>query len=182
VKLRESELLGRRMFLMALSALPVAAAIVAALVSTAAAASPADDISAIREVEARQAEAWNSHDARAYSNLFTADADVVNVLGWWWQGRDRIESRLSDAFAFVFAVSRLTITQVDVRFLSSDIAIAHVGWTMMGARPPAGPVSTVPEIGIQTQVLKRLGNHWLIAVFQNTNALPERPFPKAPIN
>ncbi len=72
MKLRESELPGRRMFLIALSALPVAAAIVAALVSTAAAASPADDISAIREVEARQAEAWNSHDARAYSNLFTA--------------------------------------------------------------------------------------------------------------
>jgi uncharacterized protein (TIGR02246 family) len=181
VKLRESELPRGRMFLMALSALSVAAAIVAALVSTAA-ASPADDISAIREVEARQAEAWNSHDARAYSNLFTADADVVNVLGWWWQGRTRIESRLSDAFAFVFAASRLTIIQVDVRFLSSDIAIAHVGWTMMGARRPAGPVSTAPEIGIQTQVLKRLGNRWLIAVFQNTNALPERPFPKAPIS
>ena len=39
--------------------------------------------------------------------LFTADGDVVNVLGWWWRGRPDIERKLTAAFPFVFKESRL---------------------------------------------------------------------------
>jgi hypothetical protein len=94
------------------------------------------DEAAIREVQARQAAAWNAHDAVAYANLFTDDGDVVNVLGWWWRGRSTIQSKLSDAFAWVE--------------------------------------------GIQIQVLRETGGQWLIASFQNTNSVPESPFPKGP--
>lgn len=44
-------------------------------------ADASEESAAIRGVEARQAEAWNRHDARAYAALFTEDADVVNVVG-----------------------------------------------------------------------------------------------------
>src|SRR5512145_2553139 len=65
------------------------------------------EIDAIRELQSRQEEAWNRHDAEAYANLFTEDGDVVNVLGWWWRGRTEIRSRLTDAFAEVFRESTL---------------------------------------------------------------------------
>ncbi len=39
------------------------------------------DEAAIRQVQVRQAEAWNRHDATAYAGLFTADGEVVNVVG-----------------------------------------------------------------------------------------------------
>src|SRR3974390_3021380 len=81
------------------------------------------DESTIRQVEQRQARAWNGHDAVAYADLFAEDGDVVNVLGWWWQGRSEIQSKLKDAFEWVFRDSKLTITDVHTRFLDNSTAI-----------------------------------------------------------
>jgi uncharacterized protein (TIGR02246 family) len=136
------------------------------------------DEAEIRDVQTRQAQAWNRHDAKAYANLFTEDGDVVNVVGWWWKGRAEIESKLTAAFAFVFRDSTLTITEVQVRFLSPEFAVAHVRWTMTGAKTPPGVPE--PREGIQTQTLRKAPGGWLIAAFQNTNAVPEMPFPLGP--
>jgi uncharacterized protein (TIGR02246 family) len=137
-----------------------------------------NDAAAIRQVQEQQADAWNRHDAAAYAKLFTADGDVINVLGWWWRGRQEIESKLAAAFAFVFRDSKLTMTDVQVQFLSPSVAIAHVRWTMVGARAPPGMPE--PREGIQLQVLTRQTGGWLIASFQNTNSVPEVPFPVGP--
>jgi uncharacterized protein (TIGR02246 family) len=141
-------------------------------------AATSDDESAIRQVQTLQADAWNRHDALAYAALFTEDGDCVNVVGWWWKGRAQIESKLTAAFGFVFRESQLTITETSVRFLSPTIAIAHVSWTMTGAKTPPGIPE--PKQGIEIQVLQKKSGHWLIESFQNTNALPERPFPPGP--
>jgi uncharacterized protein (TIGR02246 family) len=137
-----------------------------------------DDEASIRQVQAFQAYAWNRHDAAAYAGLFTEDGDCVNVLGWWWKGRAQIESKLTAAFAFVFHDSQLTITDTSVRLLSPTIAIAHVSWTMTGARTPPGMPE--PKQGIEIQVLQKKAGHWLIQSFQNTHVVPERPFPLGP--
>ena len=136
------------------------------------------DDAAIREVQVRQADAWNRHDAKAYARLFTSDGDVVNVVGWWWKGPAQIESKLAAGYAFVFRDSTLTITSVDVRFLTPEIAVAHVLWTMSGAKMPPGVPE--PRQGTQMQVLRKQGGKWLIAAFQNTNSVPEAPFPSGP--
>ncbi len=141
-------------------------------------ASDADE-SAIRAVEARQAAAWNAHDAAAYAELFAQDGDIVNVLGWWWRGRAEIQSKLSDAFAWVFRDSKLTITDVHSRFLDRATAIVHVRWTMDGAKVPPGAPAP-PREGIQLQILRKANGQWLISSFQNTNSIPETPFPKGP--
>src|ERR1700733_1401778 len=112
----------------------------AALGGTAAAAA-SDDEGAIRQGQALQADAWNKHDAKAYAALFTEDGDIVNVVGWWWKGRAQIEQKLTDAYLFVFKESVLAIKDTDVKFLAPDIAVAHVRWTMTGARTPKG----IPE-------------------------------------
>jgi uncharacterized protein (TIGR02246 family) len=141
-------------------------------------ASEADE-GLIRDVQARQAAAWNARDAAAYANLFAEDGDVVNVLGWWWRGRAAIQSKLADAFAWVFRDSKLTIAEVHTRFLDQATAIVHVRWTLDGAKvPPGAPAA--PREGIQLQVLRKVGDRWLITSFQNTNAVPETPFPKGP--
>ena len=137
------------------------------------------DIAAIREVQMQQAQAWNRHDATAYAALFTADGDVVNVLGWRWRGRAEIESKLKDAFAWVFRDSTLTFGEVDVRLLDPVTAVAHARWTMDGAKVPPGAPQP-PRQGIQLQVLRKEVGRWRIAAFQNTNSFPEMPFPKGP--
>ena len=138
------------------------------------------DETAIRNLETRQQEAWNHHDAKAYANLFTEDGDVVNVVGWWWKGRSEIETKLARAYAFIFKDSTLTITNVQIRFLAPDFAVAHVSWTMAGARTPDKNTVPVPQRGIQTQFLKKQAGQWLIASFQNTNSVPEVPFLTGP--
>jgi uncharacterized protein (TIGR02246 family) len=141
-------------------------------------AATSDDENSIRQLQTSQADAWNRHDAAAYAALFTEDGDCVNVVGWRWKGRAQIESKLTAAFAFVFHESQLTIADTSVRFLSPTIAVAHVSWTMTGAKVPPGMPE--PKQGIEIQVLQKKSGHWLIESFQNTNSLPERPFPAGP--
>jgi uncharacterized protein (TIGR02246 family) len=146
--------------------------------SPTAAAAQRRDEAEIRAVAIRQGETWTRHDAKAYAALFTEDCDVVNVVGWWWKGRAELERKLTAAFVYVFSESQLTITDVQVRFLSPGIALAHARWTMTGARTPAGIPE--PRAGIQTLVFTKQAGHWLIAGFQNTHSVPERPFPTEP--
>lgn len=153
--------------------------LVLAMLSAAGAYGSETDEAAIREVQTRQAAAWNAHDAAAYADLFSEDGDAVNVLGWWWQGRLAIRSKLSDAFAWVFRDSKLTITDVHTRFLDPSTAVVHVRWTLDGAKVPPGATAP-PREGIQLQVLRKIAGRWLIASFQNTNSVPEKPFPKGP--
>ncbi len=141
-------------------------------------AAEADEV-AIREVQTHQAAAWNAHDAVAYANLFSEDGDVVNVLGWWWRGRSEIQKRLSEAFVWVFRDSTLAITEVHSRFIDPSTAIVHVRWTLDGAKVPPGAPAP-PREGIQLQVLRKVDGRWRIASFQNTNSIPENPFPKGP--
>jgi uncharacterized protein (TIGR02246 family) len=137
------------------------------------------DETAIRGIESAQEQAWNAHDAHAYMQLFTPDAVVINVLGWQWKGREEAEQKLGDAFSFVFAQSRLTVDDVKIRTLSPDLALAYVIWTMVGAKSPDASGGNIPQHGIQTQLLQKTNGRWLILSFQNTNSIPERPFPKA---
>ncbi|PZR74009.1 MAG: DUF4440 domain-containing protein [Chthoniobacterales bacterium] len=150
----------------------------AVLPATGFGAGQSQDETEIRDVEIRQQEAWNKHDAKAYADLFTEDGDCVNVVGWWWKGRTEIEKKLTDAYVFVFHESTLTFNDVQVRFLSPEFAVVHARWSMTGAKTPKG--IPVPQQGIQTQVLQKRAGKWLIAAFQNTNAIPEMPFPKGP--
>ena len=136
------------------------------------------DRTEIRRVAMRQADTWNLHDAKSYAALFTKDCDVVNVVGWWWRGRDELERKLTQAFQTVFRDSRLTITDINTRFLRPDVAVAHARWTMTGARTPPGMPE--PKQGIQTLVFTRQSGGWLISAFQNTISLPERPFTAPP--
>jgi uncharacterized protein (TIGR02246 family) len=157
-------------------------ALVAATISLARitdAAEAANDEGAIRTLEVQQQEAWNHHDAKAYAALFTEDGDCVNVVGWWWKGRAEIEKKLTDAYVYVFKESVLTVGEITVRFLEPNSAIVHVRWTMTGARTPQG--IPTPQQGIQTQLVQKQSGKWMIAAFQNTNSIPEMPFPKGPL-
>ena len=79
----------------------------------------------------------------------------------------------------MFHDSKLTVTEVRVKFLAPTIAVAHVRWTMTGYKVPPGLPE--PREGIEVQVLRKQADQWLIESFQNTNGIPERPFPSGPM-
>src|SRR4051794_8799778 len=96
---------------------PLAVAVLVMVIACDASALGGDrarDEAAIRQLQARQQDAWNRHDAKAYAALFSDDGDVVNVVGWWWKGPRGIERQLRAAYTVVFRDSRLTIVDLDV--------------------------------------------------------------------
>jgi len=136
------------------------------------------DEAAIRDLERRTDEAWNRHDAVAYGQRYATDADSVNVLGWWWQGRAQITQRVAEAHAVIFRNSVLHTEEVQIRFLRPDVAVVHVRWSMTGALGPDGkPVP--PRTGLRTEIMQKQDGHWLISAVHNTDSIPEVPFPGA---
>ncbi len=138
------------------------------------------DDAAIRAVQAEQERAWNAHDAHAYAQLFAEDADIITARGWHWKGRTEAEGKLGQAFAYVFAQSRLHIDEISIRPLPDDLALAYVSWSMTGTKNPDGSLADAPLRGIQTQLLGKKDGRWWIISSQDTNAQPERPFPAGP--
>ena len=164
---------------MAIGVLPAALGLLAA----AAVAGPAQNVGHPRDVQAihhvldAYQDAWNRHDAHAFSLVFTPDAEFTNVRGIPYPGgRAGIEKAHTPLFATMFRDSRNTTTGVNIRFLRPDVASVDVRWRMTGARDrhdhPRPPVS-----GFRDMVLTRdKTRHWLIAVFHNV----EIPVASAP--
>jgi len=123
--------------------------------------------------------AWNQHDMEAFGKLFAADADFVNVAGAWWKGRESIQMNHAwshgaiprdtpgfeklDQYYGIFKTSTLRFTQIDVRFLRKDVAVALVNSELVGDARTPNPRHTVLTI-----VLIRQNGGWLIAAAQNT--------------
>jgi uncharacterized protein (TIGR02246 family) len=138
-----------------------------------------DEATAIRTVETSLQEAWNHHDAKAFAGFFADDADCVNVVGWWWKGRPQIESKVADSHVLMFRDSTLTNDEIHIRFLTSQIAVVHVRWSMVGHRNPDGTPGQ-PRRGIQTHILQEREDKWLIAAFNNSDSVPEVSFATGP--
>lgn len=130
----------------------------------------------IRRALAEQAEAWNRHDAKAWSASFADDADFVNVLGMLFQGRAEIERRHADLFGSIFARSRVVVTTRKVRPVGKTAAIAETDHELRDYdRLPAGIRATDPDGTLRTRlkyVWELTASGWRIVSAQNTAVLP----------
>jgi uncharacterized protein (TIGR02246 family) len=137
------------------------------------------DEAAIRAVETRSREAWNRHDPSAYAARYAEDADSVNVVGWWWKGRPEIEQKVAAAHRFIFRNSVLSSDVAAIRFLTPDIAVVHVRWSMIGHLNLDGSRAETRH-GVSSEILQKQAGQWMIASFHNTDSIPEMPFPGTP--
>jgi uncharacterized protein (TIGR02246 family) len=125
----------------------------------------------IRAVLGEWERSWNAHDMHALANLFTDDADFVNVYGAHWCGRAEIALRHEERHATRFRASTWRTRAVAVSPLSPDIALVHVDWERCGDLDFDGKRKESMQ-GIFTWVLLRRAGRWLIRAAQNTNVLP----------
>jgi Domain of unknown function (DUF4440) len=127
------------------------------------------------------ATAWNSHDMDALGKLFAPDADFVNVAGIWLRGRQEIllnhawahgtipidtpgfEGDAARAHYGIFKNTTLRFLEINVRFLSKDVALARVASELLGDSRTPGPRRSLILF-----VLTRQNGGWLIAAAQNT--------------
>ncbi len=127
-----------------------------------------EDLSAILDLERRLSRAWNTHDMGALANLLALDADFVTVGGTWLRGRKEFKSHHVTLHETMFKRSSLRVRSTEVKFISTDIAVAHVRWRIEGDSDPDG-TPRKPRTGIFTQVLMKKQGKWKIIASQNTN-------------
>lgn len=113
------------------------------------------------------ARTWNAHDIESFIQLFTKDADFVNVVG------DRLDmARLQTELEFVhttfFKASSIAPTSVSTRMVRPDVAVVHFTWQLDGQVDAQGnPVDR--RHGIVTFVAVKAEDGWRITALQNTN-------------
>jgi uncharacterized protein (TIGR02246 family) len=131
-------------------------------------AAQADDENAIREIQARWDDAWNRNDVKALSSLVAEDVRFVNVAGQVLTGRSEFQALQTRTHAMQFKESVRTVTGTDIKFLTPDIAVAHVRWGIKGDKDPDG-TPRQPRNGVMMQVLMRRDGKWIVVAAQNTN-------------
>ena len=126
--------------------------------------SRAKDEQAIQKVLTDFVAAWNRHDMKAYSDLFTEDADVVVISGKHMKGRNEIFTYHDGLHKGVFKERTLTARWKDLRFIGADAAIGHIAF--------AGRSNSGDErrntTALATVALVKQQGRWLIAAFHNT--------------
>ena len=140
------------------------------------------DIRAIASVEAKWEEAWNSHDVPAMVRLFAPDADVVNLAGEWFKGREAFAKSLEGLHSAKTKESVWHTERIETSFIAPEIAIVHVYFNSSGERNPDG-TPMPPRRGIFTRVEQKRGGRWVIVASQATKIVPPetaREIGKAP--
>lgn len=133
----------------------------------------AKDEEGVRKVLADFVEAWNKHDAKAFSMVFAEDADFTNVAGVSAHGQTEVEKFHAPRFATTFKDTHQKITETKIRFIKPDVAAVDARWEMTGAKNREG--QDIPlRRGLLNFVMTKESDKWFIAVMHNMN-LPDPP-------
>ena len=129
------------------------------------------DEKAIRDVEARWEEAWNSNDVPAMSRDFAPDVDAINLAGEWFKGRAPFAQSLRELHSDKTNGSIWQTEETSIKFLTPEIAIVHVLINSHGEHNPDGSLRPARH-AILTRVEVKRGGQWLIVASQATNIVP----------
>jgi uncharacterized protein (TIGR02246 family) len=122
------------------------------------------DEQAIRKVMSDFVDDVNRHDSVAFGKLLAADAEFVVITGEYLKGRSEVERYHARIWATSknFKDSHLTWTPLNVRFLDTDVAVAHVSAERFYSDTKDKRTMLV------TLVLAKEGGRWLVTALQNT--------------
>ncbi|HXU87237.1 MAG TPA: SgcJ/EcaC family oxidoreductase [Methylomirabilota bacterium] len=121
----------------------------------------------VKAVMAATTEAFNKHDATAWTRFCLPGARLVTVRGESMQGVAEIEKGLAAIFHGRGRNAALRTLAVAVTFIRPDVALAHVTNEMSGVAAPDGQLQP-PHRELSIRVLVKDGGGWRIAAFQNT--------------
>lgn len=115
---------------------------------------------------------WNNHNYDDLKNYTTEDTDWVNGPGMWWKGREESQYAHQIYHNTIFKESLLEKKSVFIRFITKDVAIAHLYWHFSAFTDPAGKILG-PDDCIATIVYKKQKGKWLMEAGQNVAIVKE---------
>ena len=130
---------------------------------------PPRDEAALRALMQSLAGCWASGDAKAYANLFTAEANYVAFDGVLQKGRAAIAAAHEPLFEKWLKGSRVAGEITSMRFLSPNVALIYaVGNTILAGQ--SAPAAN--RASIQTLVAVKRDGAWRFTAFHNTRVRP----------
>jgi uncharacterized protein (TIGR02246 family) len=123
----------------------------------------------LTELVADVEKAWNTHDMSRFAAHFAEDADFINVRGWWWRGRDEIESRHAVLHETMFSGSIMSLELASTRQLCPGVVLAHVRWRMIGHEFGGPDQTSEPRTGIWSWVVRNRDGSGEIISSHNTD-------------
>ena len=129
---------------------------------------------AIRKIIVEMTEGFNSHDGKAASRMYAADARLVTVRGDVMNGRADIEKGLNAIFATRAKNATHSTKDVTIRMIKPDVAFAYVVNELSGLVTPDGQ-SLPAHQELSLRVFVRDGGTWQVAAFHNTMIAPFAP-------
>lgn len=131
---------------------------------------------------------WNHHNYDDLKNYTTENTDWVNVVGMWWKGRKESQYAHQEYHNTIFKTAVCEKTSVAIRFLTKDVAIAHIFWHFSDPHPVPLPDGKIPgpTDGLALLVYVKQNGKWLMDAGENVvvdkGAAPFDPVKQMPKN
>ena len=125
----------------------------------------AADDAAIRAVVQRCVDGWNKGSGEAFAAQFAEDSDFVVGNGMHLKGRKQNASNHQQIFDTFYKGTKLLLEVKSVRLLRPNVVLVHTVSRIL--KPGQSDASPEPE-AIQTWLVSKHGNEWLVDAFHNT--------------
>ena len=115
---------------------------------------------------------WNHHNYDDLKNYTTENTDWVNVVGMWWKGRKESQYAHQEYHNTIFKTSVCEKKSVSIRFVTKDVAIAHVILHFSDPHPvplPDGKEPPGPHDDLSTLVYVKQNGKWLMTAGENVH-------------
>ncbi len=119
-----------------------------------------EDQEAVSALAPQWAEAWNRGDAKAIGDMYTDDADYIEMTGQAFKGRAAIETAFADMMATMFEGTKISIEMTATRFIKPDLVVGDSNWEITGLPEMEGEAP--PSNGTSTIVAVKQDGQWLI--------------------
>ena len=129
------------------------------------------DEQAIRNIILQMTEGFNKHDANAATQMYTSDADFVNVRGDKYTGATEIQQKLAAILSTRAKHASLKTLHVTLRFVNPELAIAHVANELSGLVDSSG-LDLPPHQELSIRVFIKEKDTWRVTAFHNTMIRP----------
>ncbi len=131
---------------------------------------------ALEKILATEQSAWNASDSISYANVFTDDADFVNIRGQIFTGKSAIQQQHARIFAGPFKGSTIAVVQRRFHQISDSAVLVDTDQTVTKfVGLPPGIVESSPGqlvTHFKYLAIKQVDGSWKFASGQNTVALP----------
>ena len=125
---------------------------------------------------------WNNHDFSDMKNYIAEDCDFVNIAGFHWKGGKDVQYAHQTVHQTIFKDVPLEKRAVTIRFLTSDVAVAHVLMHPMKSYTTPDGSKGGDSDALATFVFVKKRDAWMVEAVENVVVSEvAKPFNPVPV-